>query len=319
MIDEEVEIVLREIRERVRAVSPRPELVANELPVTANGDGELTGFVDEPEETETGETLARLEAYLMTTARAWDQLPPIVSNRSGARARLELWIKAKARMLARWFTWEQVNFNAAVHHAMRDTTQTLSDHDAALRALRNRLRQEIEGRQRETAAQAEARAHELAALTRETEALAGDVEEQRNEIQTLRAAADALRAELKAETESQQALINNQRSEINLLRAEVKGESETRRIQSAAEQTQWQALADSQAKAQAGQLAQLAAELRESVEKLQSEQRVLFKQVSLESSEAAAFQATTRRKVEAALDELNQRMEQLEQALQHGK
>lgn len=308
MIDEEVEIVLREIRERVRASTPRPEPVANELSVTANGDGELPGFVDEPEDTATAETLARLEAYLVTTARTWDQLPPIVSNRSGAMARLELWVKAKSRMLARWFTWEQVNFNAAVHHAIRDTLQSLSDHDAALRGLRNQLRQEIEVRQKETAA----RAQEAAALAREAEALAGDVEEQRTEIQDLR-------AEVKSETESQQVLIHNQRGEINLLRAEVKGESEARRIQSADQQTQWQTLADSQAKEHAAQLARLTAELRESVDKLQSEQRVLFKQVSLESSEAAAFQATTRHKVEAALDELNKRLKQLEQTLQHRK
>lgn len=274
----------------------------------ANGDGELISFVDDPEETATAEALARLEAYLMTTARAWDQLPPIVSNRSGGMARLELWIKAKARALARWFTWEQVNFNAAVHHAIRDTRQSLSDHDDALRALRNQLRQETETRQKETAARAQ-----------EAEALAGDIEEQRAEIHNLRAAADALRVEITAETESQRSLIHNQRSEMNLLRAEVKGESEARRIQSADQQTQWQALADAQAKEHATELAQLAAQLRESLDKLQSEQRVLFKQVSLESSESAAFQATTRRKLEAVLDELSQRLKQLEQALKQSK
>jgi hypothetical protein len=128
-----------------------------------------------------------------------------------------------------------------------------------------------------------------------------------------------VRAEIHAEVESQRTLIHHQRSEINLLRAEVKGESEARRLQVEDQQKHWCAATDSQATEHAGQIARLTTELRESLDKLRSEQRVLFKQASLESSEAAAFQQTTRRKVAAALDELSQRVEKLEQALQDGK
>lgn len=336
MIDEEVETVLREIRERVRSVPPRAEKIATATPTQSNGGGTLPSIIEDYPDLEVAETLARLEAYLMTTARSWDQLPPINSNRSGAMGRLEIWFKAKARMLFRWFTWEQVNFNAAVHHAIRDTMQSLAHYDTVVQELRGQLRQQVELRQKDREARQkenqarqkenderqkenEARDKEVEALARDAEDLRIEIENLRAEGQVVRAEAQAVRGEMHLETGSQRELINNQRGDINLLRAEIEGEIEARRIQAEDQQTNWRAAIDTQTSEHAAHIAKLAGELRESIDQLQREQHVLFKQVSLETSEAAAFQQTTRRRVDAALDEINQRVEKLTQALQNGK
>jgi hypothetical protein len=56
----------------------------------------------------------------------------------------------------------------------------------------------------------------------------------------------------------------------------------------------------------------LAQELRDRDEHLLNEQRVCFKQLSLEASEAAVLEDRGRRKTEAALVELTRRIEELE-------
>lgn len=136
MVDEEVEIVLREIRERVLSAPP-PEQTRSAVsrPVSGNRAGDSLIIDDEGSET-ASEVLARIGSYLTTTGRAWDRLPPLVSNRSGLTARLELWLKRRLRIGTRWFTWEQVNFNAAVHHALRDILQVLSAYQQELGTLR---------------------------------------------------------------------------------------------------------------------------------------------------------------------------------------
>lgn len=88
---------------------------------------------------EQSESLARLSAHLTATARAWNRLPPVISNRGGAAGRLELWIKSRLKSLSRWFTWEQVNFNAAVHHSLSATLELLSAQKQELVRLRAEL------------------------------------------------------------------------------------------------------------------------------------------------------------------------------------
>jgi Skp family chaperone for outer membrane proteins len=249
MIDEEVEIVLREIRERVKS-----QPVADPSPALGNGDGTSQVTLNEPSSARNSEALARLNAHLTTTARAWDRLPPIISNRSGFAARFEIWIKARMKAFSRWFTWEQVNFNAAVHHALGETLQTLSNQEAAIAALR---------------AQAES---ELA--------------ERRTEI-------DALRAQLQKET--------------NALRGELRGEAEAGRIRAEDQEAQLRAVIETQT-------AELASELRERDDRLENEQRVCFKQLSLEASEADAFQDRAQRRTNTLLDELDQRVRQIEES-----
>src|SRR5437764_12106652 len=81
--------------------------------------------------------------YLTVTGRAWNQLPPVFSSRRGTAARIELWIKNTCKPLTRWFTWEQVNFNRAVHDALSDATKILMTEAQELAALRAQLTGEM--------------------------------------------------------------------------------------------------------------------------------------------------------------------------------
>ena len=82
MADTDVENILREIRERVYSEQETAARSSRDnIDATSPSEGGL----------EPVDSLPRLESYLATTARAWDRLPPLVSNRSGTSARLELW------------------------------------------------------------------------------------------------------------------------------------------------------------------------------------------------------------------------------------
>jgi DNA repair exonuclease SbcCD ATPase subunit len=255
MAETEVESILREIRERVlsqqrpghdAAASAARATVGSGGNGTSNGGSARQMARQEDPETISSENLALINSYLTTTARAWDRLPPLVSNRSGFAASLELWLKRRLKASTRWFTWEQVNFNAAVHHALRDMLPLLSAHEQALEELR---------------AEAEAR---------------------RAEAEARRAEAEARRAEM----EQLETALTTQRAEIDALRAQ--------RIQLDA------------------RIAQLHTELRERDERMQGEQRVCFKQLALETSEAAVLEDRVRRKTEAFLEELKRRVEEVE-------
>lgn len=226
MVDSEVENILSEIRERVlseqrAAKASSTSNLAHSTIGNGNSDAAVTGA--KGSEALTAETLALIDSYLTTTARAWDRLPPVVSNRSGTLARIELWLKRHLKRATRWYAWEQVNFNAAVHHALRETLQALSTHEQALAKLRS----EMEKYQTETSSEIESQRRELVATTTKTGA-------------------------------------------------------------------------------------SLVAELRERDNHLRDEQRVCFKQLSLEATEAAVLEDRARRKTEALLEELRRRVEQLE-------
>jgi hypothetical protein len=242
MAETEVESILREIRERVlsqqrpghdaaASAAARATIGSGGNGTSNSGSARQMARQEDPE-TVAAENLALINSYLTITARAWDRLPPLVSNRSGFAASLELWLKRRLKASTRWFTWEQVNFNAAVHHALRDMLPLLSAYEQALRELR---------------AEAEAR---------------------------------------RIEMEQLETALTTQRAEIDALRAH--------RIQLDA------------------RIAQLHTELRERDERLQSEQRICFKQMALETSEAAVLEDRARRKTEAFLEELKRRVEELE-------
>ena len=245
MVDEEVEIVLREIRDRVLSVPP-PEQTRS---TAGNGAGDSVIRGDEGNVTASA-SLPRIRSYLTTTGRAWDRLPPMLSNRRGTAARLELWLKARLKSLTRWFTWEQVNFNAAVHHALRDSIEALSDYQRALEILREQMGTESEARR--------------VAL-----------EQHQTKTNKLHAELEAWRIEHQTETNALRAIIEEQR------------------IQEA-------------------RLLELVAELRERDDRLRDEQRVCFKQLSLEASEAVVLEDRARRKVDSLLEELTRRIEELE-------
>ena len=216
MAETEVENILREIRERVLAQQRAGQEVAASSAASRSGNagnGASDAGVARSTGPPTHENLALISSYLTTTARAWDRLPPLVSNRSGLAARLELWLKRQLQRATHWYTWEQVNFNAAVHQALRDILALLSAYE--------------------------------------------------RELAKLRADADA----------------TAKRAELDAVRLG---------------------------------LTDLVKELRERDEHLRDEQRVCFKQLALETSEAAVLEDRARRSTEALLEELTRRVERLE-------
>jgi hypothetical protein len=268
MVDEEVENILAEIRESVRARS----LPVSEIATTPaeNGDEPLV-FPDatrDAVETTSSEALARLESYLGVTARAWDRLPPLVSNRSGSVARLELWAKRHLKRATRWYAWEQVNFNAAVHHALRDILQALSAYQQELKELR--------------------------AETRSQRAM---IERNHEELKAQREEASAEREKHKAE-----------RTEFDAQRRK----SETQRAELKAQLANLEAHGEARAKEMDARLLSLAQQMQERVNHVQEEQRVCFKQLSLEATEAAVLEDRARRKTESLLGELRRRLDQIE-------
>src|SRR5215207_647338 len=165
MADLEVENTLREIRERVLADAQRRAPAANGV-TASNGAPAANGAEAAAANGLAGpasEALARMDANLATTARSWSRLPPLLSYRRGAAARFEIWLKRLVKRAAHWFTWEQVNFNAAVHHALGDARAVLAAQEQALAAqehalarAREELREEFLGALRKLRAEAEA-------------------------------------------------------------------------------------------------------------------------------------------------------------------
>ncbi|MGH9872951.1 MAG: hypothetical protein ACRD9S_10870 [Pyrinomonadaceae bacterium] len=243
MAETEVESILREIRERVLSQQQTgKESTAARSAMTNGGNGAgaseaLRQVTNDDSETLIAENLSLLESYLTTTARAWDRLPPVVSNRSGLIARVELWVKRQLKRGTHWFTWEQVNFNAAAHHALRDLLPLLRAQIAEVAARRAELEQ--------------------------------------------------YRTEISAQVAS---LYDEFRSE----RLAQGRESEARRNQVDA------------------RFAELINELRERDQHLQDEQRVCFKQLALETGEAAVLEDRARRKTETLVEELQRRVAEME-------
>jgi hypothetical protein len=126
----QVQKILREVRERVRAEPPVP-----------SGQAELAhkARFEQNELQTTADLLARLEIHARTTLRAWDRLPPLTSRRSGLFARIELWFKRQMRRATHWYAWEQINFNAAVKDALQDVTAILSHQESEMTNLRSQL------------------------------------------------------------------------------------------------------------------------------------------------------------------------------------
>jgi hypothetical protein len=240
MADIEVENTLREIRERVLASTPaRSTERAPATAATHNGGSNSAQGA--------GDALARMDANLSTTARAWSRLPPVLSYRRGALARFELWLKGLIRRAAHWFTWEQVNFNSAAHNALGDARAALDAHESALAHLREEL-----GRLR-------AEAESAASLASEIEA----------RISSAESRFDAGLAEVRG------ALASG----LDKLRGEQRERADALR----------NALRD---------------ELRDRADGLLEEQRVCFRQLSLEASELAVTQDRARRAVETRLEAL---------------
>ncbi|MDX6443762.1 MAG: hypothetical protein QOH71_836 [Blastocatellia bacterium] len=273
----DVEDILNEIRERVHRDHQHEAAPTSRLMTTRDTPPSMDLSANTNGETErvNSESLNRLSAHLTTTARAWDRLPPLYSNRTGGSARLELWIKARLKAMSRWFIWEQVNFNSAVHHALAETLHALAAYQQELAALR------VE-------------------LARQAEVSRAGFERGSQELTTVRAGLDAQTAELKKEN----ANLTARNAALEARSAGIDARStaiETRVTEIAAELTRKidEARADLTPR-----LAELAGELRESDQQLREEQRVCFKQLSLEESETAVNEDRGRRLIETRLDKL---------------
>src|SRR6266403_5978047 len=131
----DVETILNQIRERVMS-EENASLPGTSVSTTAASSNGSPGSGQ-------SEALTRLSQQLTVTGRAWNQLPPVFSNRRGALARIELWLKNKCKPLTRWFTWEQVNFNRAAHEALSDVIRILMVEAQELAALRTQLTNEM--------------------------------------------------------------------------------------------------------------------------------------------------------------------------------
>ena len=276
----EVETILNEIRERVRADQEQRSTPGTLVVPDEASAGPLANREDRPG---AAEPLNRLSAHLTTTTRAWDRLPPLCSNRTGMAARVELWIKARLKSLSRWFTWEQVNFNAAVHHALSDTLEALRNHEQDLMRIRAEARNEAETR----LARFERSERDIKALRANIEAQSADM---RSRISTLAAqnvAIEAQAADIRSHISNLVAQDVARVSETNAAQAELN----TQLSEIAAEQI------SNMAREIDERLAALAADLRE-------EQRVCFKQLSLEASEAAVLEDRGRRAIESRLERL---------------
>ena len=269
MADTEVENTLREIRERVRAesravVSAPVGVAAADAP---SADGSHVSRVSD--------ALARLEANLATAERAWSRLPPLLSNRTGWVARLELWVKRQIKRATHWYTWEQVNFNSAAFHALRDA-------HAALDASRQELSRLASSLASSLAAEAAERRADAASLKR----VLAELESRVARTESLRAEHDALRAQYETLHAGHGVL----RAEHEALRTE----HEALRVEHATTHAERKAEQDA-----------LRTEMRERVGHALEEQRVSFKQLSLEASERAVMQDRARRAIEERLGEIS--------------
>jgi len=321
MIDEEVETVLREIRERV--VSQPPAQPTLPGPSSGGANGKQNSPLVAASETSAASfgAMTRLNAHLTTTARSWDRLPPVFSNRRGTAARIEVWLKARLKILSRWFTWEQVNFNAAVHHALLETLQALNEQETAIAAIRSRLAE------LQTSARAESEALRVEIQTTfraeiETQFRA-EIETLRNEIQkqlqtqssdidSQYAEINSLRGQLQADAAAGRIDTQNQQRDTNALRAELRGELESMRIRTDDQGIELQSRIEAATNEAAANLAKLSNELREREERLENEHRVSFKQLLLETNETAVSSDRAQQRISALIEEMNQRIRQLE-------
>ncbi|HEU4596660.1 MAG TPA: hypothetical protein VFS10_16095 [Pyrinomonadaceae bacterium] len=287
MADREVEETLREIRERVRAAasqsSPHATLAhtgtaAEALAVEthsgeANGRGAGTAL----------DALSRMEANLSTTERAWNRLPPVLSNRGGWVARLELWVKRKIKRALHWVTWEQVNFNSSVHHALRDARAALAAHEQLLSRV-----------------QSESASHgaSLRQLKAEAEAETTRVDARLLELGSRLASSEArLEARLTQTHRQLTASVEQLSTNIIQLRDEVRAHAES--LSGARD-----ALVESARGEQSARLAEFEREVRGRLDALLEEQRVCFRQLSLEAGETAVSHDRARRQLEARLEEI---------------
>ncbi len=181
MVDNEVAEILAEIKRRVSHAQEKSLVETSGVVVTsapahspAAPPAAANGF-----------------AGFSVMARAWDRLPPVVSNRSGTLARIELWFKEKFRSAFRWLTWEQVNFNSATYQTLLEVVESLNSYEQHLAQLRNDV--EAQSKQRSALSSQIEQLHRehlasIAQLNARVEGLSQSAKDQQAETQTRLAA-----------------------------------------------------------------------------------------------------------------------------------
>ncbi len=201
---------------------------------------------------------------------------PAISNRHGTLSRIEISIKKAFKPLTRWFTWEQINFNAAVHHALLDTLATMRAQRQEQASIRATLNDEI-------ASEIKAWKENVASLNEEIRTAYATTLREHNDLKAQLAEANAV---LRRFSE----MLSDLAEEMRKGQADVAKEMEKRFPEIAS-------------LLEAG-LKRLADDFDGRLADLRAEQRVCFKQLSLESSEAAVLEDRGRRALEARLARL---------------
>lgn len=279
MVDQEVVDILAEIKQRV---------------VSTNGSDPPT----QPSSDDVPSTVHSLPvtydyASLAILARSWDRLPPLVTNRTGTAAKLDLWIKSKMKTAFRWFTWEQINFNAATHQTFKELIESLAGQQQQLASIQNEL---VAYEQR---------------LQQFHQKLLNAADELHQKFADRVDDLDHRLSSVKKQNEEVIAVLSNHESHFGVLRAlqasqqaEVNTKFETLEGKYASEFNQVKM--DFASKANEGQerLADIVREMRERHEQILDEHRVSFKQLSLELSESQVLQDRALRELAARVSKL---------------
>lgn len=245
MVDHEVAEILAEIKRRVRSEQGKSA-------------SETSSIAENSERAISTPTPARTNRYANITvmARAWDRLPPLVSKRTGTLARLDLWFKSKLKRASRWFTWEQVNFNAAAYQTFVETVESFNAYEQQL----------VETKQ--------------------------ILEAQREHLKNQQTALSSFTTQLTQLTNELEQIDRRHFPPFAQLNARVEGLSQMAK--------------DLQVETQA-HIAELVNEFRLRNETLLDEQRVCFRQLSLELSESRVLQDRARRELETRVAKLERR------------
>lgn len=250
MVDQEVVDILAEIKQRV--VSTK----SSEPPTQPSANGTTANVPVIPANHD--------YASLTVLARTWDRLPPLVTNRTGAAAKLDLWIKAKLKTAFRWFTWEQINFNAATHQTFKELIESLAAQQQQLSSIQNQL------------------------ISYE------------QELQQLTDQVDNLNERLSAAGDQIHAVMNTQETNFGALRAMQASQNEKLEMlarEYAVDEIKKQIESNDR-------FTGIVRELKERHEQILDEQRVSFKQLSLELSESQVLQDRARRELDARVSKL---------------
>ena len=270
MVDQEVVDILAEIKQRVvSAKSPEPTTHAS-----ANGTSTAPPMVQS--------AVLHDYAALAILDRSWDRLPPLVTNRTGTAARIDLWIKAKMKTAFRWFTWEQINFNAATLQTFKELIESLALQQRQLASIQSQL---VSYEQQ---------------LQDFHQKLDDEVDSVRDETQQVRAALHTLSSTLntyEANFGVLRALLTSQQADVN-------AKLETLASQSASDVDELKKGIELKANETQVRLKEVVRELSERHEQILDEQRVSFKQLSLELSEAQVLQDRARRELDSRVAKL---------------